>query len=272
MKYFLFTVCLGLTKKENAFTTSQIAGVFSEMLDAHAYSRKIRVSRSPHTSLSPDESAAVQIHLEFNSTTRKHFCHIFIRKLRFSRYTAEKGKCIPAYLLIEQTRRGVQGGWEKGRKGGAGKGRKGSGRREKGGGRREKRRREKGEQEGGRKGEGEGRKGPPCTPLNKHIIRNGPTGDLTWEGFTLNNKLRKYDVIGAGVNNLGLKITFLDRKKTFWRIKSVFLMCLNNRMSEEQSGSMQIVNSFSSWLKKMWNGNSLVSGFCKRLVNLFVIF
>ena len=111
MKYFLFTVCLGLTKKENAFTTSQIAGVFSEMLDAHAYSRKIRVSRSPHTNLSPDDSAAVQIHLEFNST-RKNFCHIFVRKLRFSRYTAEKGKCIPAYLtrmqrlLIEQTRSG----------------------------------------------------------------------------------------------------------------------------------------------------------------------
>ena len=147
MIYFLFTVCLGLTKKENAFTTYQIAGVFSEMLDAHAYSRKISVSRSPHTSLSPDESAAVQIHLEFNST-RKHFCHIFIRKLRFSRYTAEKGKCIPAYLLIDQTRRGVQGGGRKGERG-AGEGRKGSGRREKGGGRREK----------GEKEEGEGRTG-----------------------------------------------------------------------------------------------------------------
>ena len=102
--------------------------------------------RSPHTSLSPDESAAVQIHLEFNST-RKHFCHIFIRKLRFSRYTAEKGKCIPAYLtrmqrlLIEQTRRGVQGG-----------GRKGGGRGEKGG-------REKKERGGGEGRKGEGRTG-----------------------------------------------------------------------------------------------------------------
>ena len=27
--------------------------------------------------------------------------------------------------------------------------------------------------------------------------------DPTWEGFTLNNKLRQYDVIGVGVNNLG---------------------------------------------------------------------
>ena len=171
MKYFLFTVCLGLTKKENAFTTSQIAGGFSEMLDAHACSRKIRVS--PFTTHEP---LPVQIHLEFNST-RKHFCHVFIRKLRFSRYTAEKGKCIPAYLtrmqrlLTEQTRRVVQGGGRKGGRG-AGEGRKGDGRK---GERREKRRREKGEQEGGRKGEGEGRKGPPCTPLNKHIIRNGPT-------------------------------------------------------------------------------------------------
>ena len=141
MKYFLFTAWLGLTKKENAFTTSQIAGVFSEILNAHAYSRKIRVSRSPHTSLSPDEYAAVQIHLEFNST-RKYFCHIFIRKLRFSRYTAEKGKCTPAYLtrmqrlLIEQTRRWGTGG----------SGRKGGERGERG--------REKGEKE-----EGEGRTG-----------------------------------------------------------------------------------------------------------------
>ena len=108
------------------------------------------VFRSPHTSLSPDESAAVQIHLELNST-RKHFCHIFIRKLRFSRYTAEKGKCIPAYLLIEQTRRGYRGAGER-EKGGAGEGRKGSGRREKGGGRRENRTagervREKGERD-----------------------------------------------------------------------------------------------------------------------------
>ena len=119
--------------------------------------------------------------------------------------------CLP---FDRPNKEGGTGGREKGRKG-AGERRKGSGRREKGGGRREKRRREKGEQEGGRKGEGEGRKGPPCTPLNKHIIRNGPTGDLTWEGFTLNNKLRQYDVIGAGVNNLGLKITFLDRKQIF---------------------------------------------------------
>ena len=75
--------------------------------------------------------------------------------------------------------------------------------------------------------------------------------DPTCEGFTLNNRLRQYDVIGAGVNNLGLKFTFLDRKQHFLRIKSVFLMCVNNRMSEEHSGSVQIVNSFSSWLKAM---------------------
>ena len=139
------------------------------MLDAHAYSRKIRVSRSPHTSLSPDESAAVQIHLEFNST-RKHFCHIFIRKLRFSPYTAEKGKCTPAYLtrmqrlLIEQTRSGVQGGGRKGERGrergerGAGEGRKGEGEGRKGGGRRV---REKGEK-------GEGERDPPV-PLSTSI-------------------------------------------------------------------------------------------------------
>ena len=112
---------------------------------------KSECAYSPHTSLSPDESAAVQIHLEFNST-RKHFCHIFIRKLRFSRYTAEKGKCIPAYLtrmqrlLTEQTRRGVTGGWEKGRKGGRERGERGAGEWRKGG--------EKGEKE-----EGEGRTG-----------------------------------------------------------------------------------------------------------------
>ena len=104
---------------------------------------KSECPRSPHTSLSPDESAAVQIHLEFNST-RKHFCHIFIRKLRFSRYTAEKGKCIPAYLtrmqrLDRANKEGGTGGREKGRKGG--------GRGEKGG-------REKGERGGGRKGGG----------------------------------------------------------------------------------------------------------------------
>ena len=104
---------------------------------------KSECSGSPHTSLSPDESAAVQIHLEFN----------FIRKLRFSRYTAEKGKCTPAYitkmqrLLIEQT----------------------------------------------------------------NISQGMALREPTWEGFTLNNKLRQYDVIGVGVNNLGSKITFLDR-------------------------------------------------------------
>ena len=68
------------------------------------------------------------------------------------------------------------------------------------GGRREKRR--------GRTGGREKRGREKGTPLNKHIIRNGPT----WEGFMLNNKLGQYDVIGAAVNNLGLKITFLDRK------------------------------------------------------------
>ena len=114
--------------------------------------------------------------------------------------------CLP---FDRANKEGGTGGREKGRKGGAGEGRKGSGRKG------EKGEKEEGEQEGGRKGEGEGRTGPSCTPFNKHIIRNGPTGDLTWEGFTLNNKLRQYDVIGAGVNNLGLKITFIDRKQTF---------------------------------------------------------
>ena len=39
---------------------------------------KTECPRSPHTSLSSDESATVQIHLEFNfNVTRKHFCHIF---------------------------------------------------------------------------------------------------------------------------------------------------------------------------------------------------
>ena len=77
--------------------------------------------------------------------------------------------CLPnqnAKTFDRANKEGVQGGGRKGERG-AGEGRKGE--------RREKRRREKGEQEGGRKGEGEGRKGPPCTPLNKHIIRNGPT-------------------------------------------------------------------------------------------------
>ena len=117
---------------------------------------KSECPRSPYMSLSLDESAAVQIHLEFNST-RKHLCHIFIRKLRISRYTAEKGKCIPAYLtkmqrlLIEQTRKGIQGGREGGRKAGweRGEGRKGEGEGRKG---------------GWEKGKGEGRKGPPVSP------------------------------------------------------------------------------------------------------------
>ena len=116
---------------------------------------------------------------------------------------------------------GGTGGREKGRKGGGrgekGEREKGEWGREKGERRMENRRAGERLREKGENGEGEGRKGPPCTPLNRHIIRNGPTctDDLTWEGFALNNKLRQYDVIGAGVNNLGLKITFLDRKQTF---------------------------------------------------------
>ena len=123
---------------------------FSEMLDVHAYSRKIRVSRSPHTSLSPDESAAVQIHLEFNST-RKHFCQ---KTAIFSLYRREREvhTCLPnqnAKTFDRANKEGGTGGREKGRMGGlergkrgAGEGRKGEGEGRKGGGRRE----------GGRKG------------------------------------------------------------------------------------------------------------------------
>ena len=175
MKYFLFTVCLGLTKKEWFFRDARCACILKKNQSVPVH----------HTRASPRMNPELcRFYLEFNST-RKHFCHIFIRKLRFSRYTAEKGKCIPAYLtrmqrlLIEQTRRGYRGR-EKGRKGERERGKRGGGRREKRrrekgerGGRRENRR--AGEREKGEKGEGEGRKGPPCTPLNKHIIRNGPT-------------------------------------------------------------------------------------------------
>ena len=130
---------------------------------------KSECPRSPHTSLSLDESAAVQIHLEFNST-RKHFCHIFIRKLIFSLYRREKEMhiCLPnqnAKTFDRANKEGGTGGREKGRKGG-GRGEKGG--REKGE-RGEKGEKEEGEQEGGRKGEGEGRKGPPPVPLSTSI-------------------------------------------------------------------------------------------------------
>ena len=51
---------------------------------------KLEYPRSPNTSLSPDESAAVQIHLQFNST-RKHFLSHFYQKTAiFSLYRREK--------------------------------------------------------------------------------------------------------------------------------------------------------------------------------------
>ena len=205
----------------------------------------------------------------------KHFCHIFIRKLRFSRYTAEKRKCIPAYLtrmqrlLIEQTRRGYRGR-ERGERG-AGEGRKWEGEGRKGGGRRENWRAGERVREKGEKGEGEGKKGPPLYPSHQAYHKEWPYGWSNVGRIYAQQQVTSIWRHRCRSKQFRLEDNISWQKTNFLKDK----ICVSYVLKQQNVGGAEWLNANRELvfflLKKMWNGNSLVSGFCKRLVNLICL-